>query len=184
MDNALRMSGLQRISDLDAQIEHRLDLQRLASDPVAQSLSLQQFHGDEGSPLELVGLVNGADVGMVEGGSSLGLPLEAAEGLRIGGEFVGRELQRDVATELEVFRLIDHTHPTAELTQNAVMGHGLPHGLGRRGHGPRMLATTDLQSNVLEGRRSDRVPLRACVGSYETFFTRCVRERWFSFISS
>jgi hypothetical protein len=55
--------------------------------------------------------------------------------LLIVGEFFGKELQGDVATEFEVFRLIDHTHaPTADLTEDAVMRNRLPHGLGRSSH--------------------------------------------------
>src|SRR6266853_2202823 len=51
------------------------------------------------------------------------------------GEFVGKELQGDVAAELKVFRLVNHTHaPAADLAVDAVMGHRLTHGLGGRGH--------------------------------------------------
>src|SRR5947209_20273124 len=100
MDDSLRVCSLESIGDLDAQIEHRLDLHRLAGDPVPECLPLQQFHGDEGSPIGLVDFVNGADVGVVQGGSSFGLPLKTAESLCIVCEFVGKKLQGDVATEL------------------------------------------------------------------------------------
>src|ERR1700736_555282 len=81
----------------------------------------------------LVDFVDSADVRVVQRGCGLGLPLKAAEGLRIVREFVGKELQSDVATELEVFRLIHHTHATAaDSAENAVMGNRLPHGLGGR----------------------------------------------------
>ena len=129
------MCRIESIGNLDAQIEHRLDLQRLASDPVPERLPLQQFHGDEGSPIGLVNFVDRADVRVVQRGRSLGFPLETAEGLCVVGEFVGKELQGDVATELEVFRLVHHTHaPAADLAEDAVMGNRLPHGLGGRGH--------------------------------------------------
>jgi hypothetical protein len=40
-----------------------------------------------------------------------------------------------VATELEVFRLVDYAHaPAADPAEDAVMGNRLPHGLGRSGH--------------------------------------------------
>ena len=78
--------------------------------------------------------------GMVQRGRSLGLPLETAESLCVVGEFVGKELQGDVATELEVFGLVDDAHaPTADLAEYAVMGNRLPHGLGGRGHWEHML---------------------------------------------
>ena len=82
VDDALRVGRVQSIGDLDAKIEHSLDLQRLAADPVPERLPLQQFHGDEGSPIGLVNLVDRADVRVVQGGRSLGFPLETAEGLR------------------------------------------------------------------------------------------------------
>jgi hypothetical protein len=47
---------------------------------------------------------------VVQRRGSLGLPLETAESLRVMGEFVGKELQGDVAIEFQVFRLIHHTH--------------------------------------------------------------------------
>ena len=42
------------------------------------------------------------------------------------GEFVGKELQGDVATELQVFRLVHNTHPApTQLLDNAVVRDGL-----------------------------------------------------------
>src|SRR5437868_5830554 len=66
MDDASGMSGIERVRDLDAEIEHRFDLQRFAVDGVPECLPLQQFHSDEGSPISLVDVVDGADVGMVQ----------------------------------------------------------------------------------------------------------------------
>ena len=129
------MCRVERVGDLDAQIEHRFDLQRLASDPVPECLPLQQFHRDEGSPIGLINLVDRADVWVVQGGRGFGFPLETAEGLCVVGEFVGKKLQGDVATELEVFAFIDHAHAApADPAEDAVMGDCLPHGLGGRGH--------------------------------------------------
>ena len=63
-----------------------------------------------------------ADVRMVQGGRGFGFPLESAEGWRIGGEFVGKELQSDVATELEIFRLVDFSHAaSADLLDDSVV---------------------------------------------------------------
>jgi hypothetical protein len=105
-----------------------------------ERLPLQQFHGDEGTPIGLIDLVDRADVRVVQRGRSLSLALETAEGLRVVGEVVGKELQGDVATELEVFGLVHYTHATAaNLAEDAVMGNRLPHGLGGRGHWVDML---------------------------------------------
>jgi hypothetical protein len=56
------MCGIKGIGSFHAQTEHRLDFQRLASDPVPERLALQQFHGDEGSPIGLVNLMDRANV--------------------------------------------------------------------------------------------------------------------------
>jgi hypothetical protein len=80
-----------------------------------------------------------ADVRVVQRGCRLGFPLESAEGLCVVGEFVRKELQGDMATELEVFCLVNHAHTTTpDLAEDAVMGNRLPHG-GRSGHWPDML---------------------------------------------
>jgi len=81
-----------------------------------------------------------ADVPVIQGGRRFGFTPKTAEGLRVVGKFVGKELHSDVATELEVFSLIHHAHaPTPDLVEDAVMGNGLPHGLGRSGHWVEML---------------------------------------------
>ena len=100
-----------------------------------ECLPLQQFHGDEASSIGFINLVDRADVRMVQGGRGLGFPLEAAESLRVVGDFVGQKLQGDMATELQVFRLIHHTHaPTSDPAEDAVVGDRLTHGLGRSSH--------------------------------------------------
>jgi hypothetical protein len=149
--HTLRMCGVESVSDLDAQIEHQFDLQRLASDPVPKRLPFQQFHRDKGSPIGLVDLVDCADVRVVQGGRSLGFSLEAAESLRIVGKFVGKELKGDVATELQVFGFVDDAHaPAADLAEDAVMGNRLPHWLGGRDHWLHMLGGV-LSKGQLQG---------------------------------
>jgi hypothetical protein len=43
--------------------------------------AVEEFHGDERMPLVFADVVDGADVGMIQGRGSLRLALEAAEGL-------------------------------------------------------------------------------------------------------
>jgi|ERR1700730_15195591 len=63
----------------------------------------------------------------------------------------GEELQGDVTTKLQVFRLIHHTHATAaDLAEDAVMRHCLPLGLGRRGHWIDMLGADKGKVNARE----------------------------------
>jgi hypothetical protein len=50
------------------------------------------------------------DVRMVERGQRLRLALEAGHALRIAGELVGENFQRDVTVELGVARAVDLPH--------------------------------------------------------------------------
>ena len=87
-----------------------------------QCLPLQKLHGDERPAFVLVHVVDGADVGVIEGGGSLRLALEALQGLMVLGHFFRQEFERDKAMELGVFGLIDHTHPAAaQLFENPIM---------------------------------------------------------------
>ena len=120
------MGSVQSIGDLDAQIEHRLNFQWLAADPVPERLALQQFHGDEGSPLGLVDLVNDANVRMIQCRSSFGFALKTADCQGAFGDVVGQELESYKATELHILGLVDDTHAaTAEFFDDAVMRDGL-----------------------------------------------------------
>ena len=50
-----------------------------------------------------------------------GLPLEALQGLRVGRELVGQELQRDLPAQPRVLRPVNDPHAAAaELLDNAV----------------------------------------------------------------
>jgi hypothetical protein len=92
-------------------------------DRVLQSFAYQEFHGDEGSPIFLADVVNGADMCMVQGGGGLRFALEAREGLVIFGDIIGEEFEGDVAVEANVFGLVDNAHTsTTELLENAVVG--------------------------------------------------------------
>src|SRR5215469_6621802 len=59
------------------------------------------------------------------------LNIEHPRQMRIRGDVIGQELEGNEAIELNIFSLIDNTHPTAsELLEDAVMGNGLAdHGL-------------------------------------------------------
>jgi hypothetical protein len=61
------MSIVERIGNLDGEIEQSFRCERLSPNSVLQSLAFQKLHGDEGLSFVLPNLVNGADVGMIEG---------------------------------------------------------------------------------------------------------------------
>ena len=97
---------------------------------------MQQFHGNEGSSINLIDLIDRADVRVIQRRSGFGFPLKTVEGLWVGGKFFGQKLQCYMTAELQVFRLIDHAHaPTPDFLQYAVMRNGLSRGTERCVHG-------------------------------------------------
>ena len=97
VDDPLRVCGVQGIGDLNAQIEHCFNLQRLAIDYMAEGLPLQEFHSDECSPLDFVNLIDRADVRVVECRRCSCFASESLQRMRIVGESIREELQSDVA---------------------------------------------------------------------------------------
>ena len=73
MDDALLMSSLQSLRDLDGEVQHFIEGEGLGvggvllqnCQPVAQSAPVQQLHHDEGPALMFTEFINGADVGML-----------------------------------------------------------------------------------------------------------------------
>jgi len=61
----------------------------------------------------LINLIDRANIGMVQCGSGLGLALKSSQSLRISGNVVGQEFQRNKAAEFEVLRLIHDAHAAA-----------------------------------------------------------------------
>ena len=82
------------------------------SNAVCQRRPLDQFK-DQGSGIPaLLDTVNRRDVGMVQAGEDLGFALETGQPVRVGGEGVGQNLERNLAAKLRVCGLIDLSHAT------------------------------------------------------------------------
>src|SRR5439155_9499159 len=84
MNNALGMSSIEPISELDSEVEEQVGRQRLASDSILQSLALEQFHGDEVLALVLAHVVNRADAAVRDSTSQETLPLVTNPGSAVG----------------------------------------------------------------------------------------------------
>src|SRR6516165_5810091 len=88
--------------------------------------AVKVLHGDEGLAFRFSDVIDGADVGMVEGGGGLRFSLKAGQGLRVFRDILWQEFQGDVAMQTHVFGLVHHTHSaTTEFFENTVMGYGL-----------------------------------------------------------
>jgi hypothetical protein len=91
-----------------------------------QRESIQKFHGDKAFAVVLTNLVDGANIGMVEGRGSAGFTAKTFQRLWVLRDIFGKKLERNKPTERSVFGLVDHTHPaTAELLDDQVVRNGL-----------------------------------------------------------
>ena len=127
MDDALDVSGVERVGNVDGNIEQAIEFERLAADEMLERLAIEKFHGDKGFAVLLADVVNGADVGMIKGGGGLGFALETCEGLRVFGDIVGKKFERDETVQANVFGFVNDAHAAAaEFFGDAVVGDGLP----------------------------------------------------------
>jgi hypothetical protein len=113
--------GVECVGDLQAQVQDLLGAEPPRRDAVLQRLPMQALHDDEGAPLVLADVVDGADVGMIQGRGGLRLTLEALAGGRVVEVGLGEELQSDAAVKPSVLGLVDHAHaPAAQLLEDAI----------------------------------------------------------------
>ena len=124
--DAFGVSGIERVGDLDGEGKQSVQLEGPNTDEVLQGLAIEKLHGDEGLAVFLADVVNGANVGVVQGGCGLGFALKAGERLRIAGYFIGKEFQGDEAMQARVFGFVNHAHAAAaEFLDDAIVGDGL-----------------------------------------------------------
>jgi hypothetical protein len=139
MDDAPLVGGIERVRDLDRQVEHCLDRQGTPCDTVLQGAAGEVLEHYEGLPVVFTDVVRGADARMAEGRRGSGLALEPVEGLPILSERLGKELEGDGAPEARILGLVHDTHAAAtELSHDAVMRVGAsdhPGSSGKSGSG-------------------------------------------------
>ncbi len=119
------MRGFERVGHLHADVEEFVGGERPAGEAMLEGLPFEQFHGDEGAALVLVHIVDGAYVGVIQGGGGEGFALEALDGLRVGGDILRQELQGHAAAEARIFSAEDDAHAAAaEFLQDAIVRAG------------------------------------------------------------
>jgi hypothetical protein len=123
VNDALAVSGVQSIGDVDRQSQQRRNLDGLSRDAMPESNALEELHRDKGPIIILADLVNRADVGMVQRRGGARLAAEALQCLWVASYIFGKELERDVSAQIGVFGLVDHAHAaTPQLFKDAVVG--------------------------------------------------------------
>ena len=122
MDDAGGVRFGQRFRGLYADIHHFAGRQWAFPDPLGKALAVDVLHDDEDVAVLFADFVNGADVGMVERGSSLCLVNQPFPGLMTAGQRLGQHLDGNFAPEFAVFREEDLSHAAcAQLPNDAVM---------------------------------------------------------------
>src|SRR5205085_1668174 len=94
-------------------------------DDLGEGPAFEVGHGEEEGAADLADVVDGAEVGVVDGGGGAGLAEEALARLRAvaGGE--GGDLEGDAAVELRVVRQVDRPHAAlAQEPEQAVAAEG------------------------------------------------------------
>ena len=127
MNDALGVRGVERVGNLNGQSEQhvrspadRPAMRCFRVTPSRNSMAMKRL------PVVLANLVDGADVGVIQGGGGTRFAAEAFQRLRVLRDLVGEKLERDKAAELGVLGLVNHTHAAAaELLDDAVVGDGL-----------------------------------------------------------
>ncbi len=82
--------------------------------PLVERLALEQLEDQEGAPVvQPTGVVDVADVGAADGRCGPGLPEEALDDDRGGGQLLREDLDRDALADVDVRRLVHGGHAAA-----------------------------------------------------------------------
>ena len=111
MRDALPMRLVERVGDLDRNLQRLVERQRPLLQARGQRLAVQMRHDQVVRAIDAADVVDAADVGMVQGRDGASLALEAGPHIGIASDFARQDLDRDRAIEPRVARAIDLPHP-------------------------------------------------------------------------
>ena len=120
MDDRPRMRRHQRAGDLRCDRDGLTNRQRPALEPLSQRFALDQFGDDERAAVEITEVVDHQDVRMIERGNSAGLVVKPAQA--IGVDVARQQLERDIAFELRIVRLVDLAHAAGAQPRDDAIG--------------------------------------------------------------
>ncbi len=133
MDDSFGVRGIERVGNFDSELEHLVERECAALDPMLQRLTVQIFHHDERMPADrfarlkrdLANLVDRADIRMVQRGCSASLAAEALKSGRVANHAIREKFERHEAAEFGVLGLVHDAHPAAaQLLDDAVVRDG------------------------------------------------------------
>lgn len=136
MNDAFRVRSLEAVEDLGGNVEETVERERALFDLFAEGEAVEKLHGDKNMVVVVVDLINGANIGVVEGGSGAGFTEEAIAHLGIVSNFGRKEFESGETLEAGVFGFIDDAHAAlSDALEDAVVGDELTDELiGRRRH--------------------------------------------------
>ena len=111
MDDALAMRLVERVGDLDGDLQRLVERERPFLEARGQRLALEMRHDQVVRAIDAADVVDAADVGMVQRGDRPGLALEACPRIGIAGDVARQDLDGDRAIEARVAGLVDLAHP-------------------------------------------------------------------------
>ncbi len=125
MNDAFRVSGVERVGELDAEIDGVVDRQRLAGDRVAEQIAVEQLHDDELLSVVVGDFIDGADIRVAEAGRDARLVLKTKNSRVVRRALRRQQLDRHCASQRQIFSLVDDPDRTlAQFLENAVVGNG------------------------------------------------------------
>ena len=122
VDDALGVCRIQRVGELDGDLQQVGDPHRTAIDAVAEALAPEYLHHDIGSAFVVADVENCANPGMAQRAGGSRLDTEAVERLTAGDRLRGKELERDLSPEAFVLGEIHDSHAAgAKRTEDLVV---------------------------------------------------------------
>lgn len=112
MDNAAPVSVLESLANLTGDGQRVVHRKRTGVKALGQGNTFDQLHHQSMGTAGVLKAVNRADIGVIERGQELGFATQAGEPLRIAGEGLGQQLERDLAPEFGIAGAVDLTHAT------------------------------------------------------------------------
>jgi hypothetical protein len=110
MHDAARVRGVECVGNLDGARERLVERQRAGGKAIGERLALDQLHHEVIDFLVVADVVQRAEVGMIQRGDRLRLPLEAQRQARIASHACREHLDGDAAVQPRVGGGVDLAH--------------------------------------------------------------------------
>jgi hypothetical protein len=92
MNDSFRVRCIQAVGDPDRQVKNLIHVERLLLNAMLERLACEEFHRDKVLAFMLVDVMDGADVGMIDGGGGASFPLESVQRMTVFGKLLRQKL--------------------------------------------------------------------------------------------